>query len=87
MDAYLSVGGIPEYLKWINQETSVFLSLCKNSFTADSFFSHEYKRIFISSLARNKNYKKVVDFLCWEVNAIDEQMLPQLKDMVSNLHQ
>ena len=55
MDAYLSVGGIPEYLKWINQETSVFLSLCKNSFTAGSFFSHEYKRIFISSLARNKN--------------------------------
>ncbi len=57
MDAYLSVGGIPEYLKWINQDTSVFLSLCKNSFTAGSFFSHEYKRIFISSMAKKKNYK------------------------------
>jgi AAA+ ATPase superfamily predicted ATPase len=79
MDAYISVGGIPEYLKWINQETSVFLSLCKNSFTADSFFSHEYKRIFISSLARNKNYKKVIDFLSKRSFANRNQILKHLK--------
>ena len=43
MDAYLSVGGIPEYLKWVNMESYVFTGLCKNAFTANSFFSHEYK--------------------------------------------
>jgi len=79
MDAYLSVGGIPEYLKWINQETSVFLSLCKNTFTAGSFFSHEYKRIFISSLARNKNYKKIIDFLSKRSFADRNQILKHLK--------
>ncbi len=63
IDAYLCVGGIPEYLNWVHQESSVFLGLCKNSFTPDSFFEKEYERIFISSLAENKHYREIIKFL------------------------
>lgn len=63
MDAYLTVGGIPEYLKYLNRESSVFLGLCKNAFTSGSFFSNEYERIFTSSLGAHKNYSKIIKFL------------------------
>lgn len=63
MDAYLTVGGIPEYLKRLTKESSIFLSLCQQSFPKESFFSTEYQRIFISSLAENKHYKAIIDFL------------------------
>lgn len=63
MDAYLTIGGIPEYLKWVNKDSSVFLSLCHSSFRADSFFSHEYERIFTSSLSDNPHYKRIIEFL------------------------
>jgi AAA+ ATPase superfamily predicted ATPase len=79
MDAYLSVGGIPEYLKWVNTESSVFTSLCKNAFTADSFFSHEYKRIFTSSLATNRNYKKIIEFMSKQNHVDRNQILKHLK--------
>lgn len=63
LDAALSVGGVPEYLKWVKKESSVFLGLCKNAFRANGFFTTEYDRIFTSSLAHNRNYKSIVDFL------------------------
>lgn len=62
-DAYLTVGGIPEYLKWVNRESSVFLSLCQHSFTSGSFFAREYEKIFTSSMAKNKHYKKIIVLL------------------------
>lgn len=62
-DAYLTVGGVPEYLKWINKESSVFISLCKNSFSSGSFFLHEYERIFTSSMSHNKYYRAIIDIL------------------------
>jgi hypothetical protein len=79
MDAYLTVGGVPEYLKWINKESSVFLGLCKNSFTSGSFFSHEYNRIFTSSMAKNKNYQKIVEFLGNRSFSNRNQILKHLK--------
>ncbi len=63
MDGYLILGGIPEYLKRLKTSSSVFLSLCKNSFIANSPFSKEYEKIFISHLATNKNYRKIIEFL------------------------
>lgn len=63
LDAYLTVGGIPEYLKWVNKDSSVFLGVCKNSFTVNGFFLHEYEKIFTSSLSKNKNYKKIIEIL------------------------
>lgn len=79
LEAYLVVGGIPEYLNWINKESSVFLSLCRNSFTAGSFFSREYEKIFISNLANNKNYKKIIELLSKRRFATRDDLLKHLK--------
>ena len=62
-DAYLTIGGIPEYLKWVKSDSSVFLGLCVNSFKSGSFFSREYNRIFVSSLSSNKHYKEIIELL------------------------
>jgi uncharacterized protein len=62
-DAHLTIGGVPEYLKWLNKESSVFIGLCKNSFLSGSFFSREYERIFTSSMSNNKYYRAIIDIL------------------------
>lgn len=82
MDAYLTVGGLPEYLKWMTTESSVFLSLCKNSFSTGGFFSHEYERIFTSSLSKNKHYKKIIDILS-QRKFMTRQELAKMLDMSS----
>lgn len=79
MDAYLTVGGIPEYLKWCKTSSSVFTSICKNAFIPDSFFSREYERIFVSSLAENKHYKSIIQFLANVRFATREEILTHLK--------
>lgn len=61
--AYLTLGGIPEYLQYIRESSSIFLGICENSFVKDSFFSGEYERIFISSLKNNPHYRKIIHYL------------------------
>jgi len=63
MDAYLTVGGIPEYLKYLKQDSSIFLSLCRNSFRRGAPFVGEYERIFVSSLANNEHYHAIIQYL------------------------
>lgn len=78
LDACLTVGGIPEYLKWVNKDSSIFLSLCQNAFTANSFFASEYQRIFTSSLAKNKYYKTIIEFLSKRKYASREEIIKHL---------
>ena len=63
LDAYLFVGGIPEYLRYLKKDSSVQLAIANNSFKSDSFFVNEYEKIFTSSLADNPEYKKIVKIL------------------------
>ena len=79
MDAYLTVGGIPEYLLRLRDRTSIFTSLCRNAFEAEAFFSTEYKRIFISSMASNENYKKIIEYLSKQRFATRDEILTHLK--------
>jgi len=79
MDAYLTVGGIPEYLKWCKTSSSVFTSICKNAFDSDSFFSREYERIFVSSLSENKHYKAIMQFLSGVRFATRDEICKHLK--------
>jgi len=79
MDAYLSVGGVPAYLLYLKKDSSVFLSLCKNSFKSDGFFTNEYQRIFISSLADNPHYKKIIEFLSKRRFATRNELLTHLR--------
>jgi len=79
MDAYLLVGGIPEYLKWLAQDSSVFMSLCNATFKPGSFFLHEYQRIFISSLADNKHYQTIIEFIAKHRFVSRKKILAHLK--------
>lgn len=79
MDAYLTIGGVPLYLEKLNDESSVFLSLCQGSFTKKSFFSEEYQRIFISSMGENLNYQKIIEFLSKRRYATRAEILKHLK--------
>lgn len=79
MDAYLTVGGIPEYLKYLNRESSVFLGLCKNTFTSGGFFSNEYQRIFTSSFGENRDYLEIIRFLSREKFAARQQIARHIK--------
>ncbi len=79
MDAYLSVGGIPEYLSYLKQASSVFLSLCHNAFAQGGFFVSERDRVFVSSLAKNKHYAKIVDYLSKQRYATRAQIAAYLK--------
>jgi len=79
MDAYLSIGGIPEYLKYLQTNSSVFLSLCENSFQKDANFVREYNRIFTSSLADNKHYRKTIEFLAKRKYATRDEIAVHLK--------
>lgn len=78
MDAYLTVGGLPEYLKWVNTESSVQLSLCKNTFTQNAFFAHEYDKIFTSSMSENKHYKEIVEILSKRKFATRKELAAEL---------
>ncbi|HSC24666.1 MAG TPA: ATP-binding protein [Candidatus Babeliales bacterium] len=81
-DAYLTVGGVPEYLKWITKESSVFISLCKHSFTSGSFFAREYERIFTSSMSNNKYYRAIIDIVSTKKFATRTELM-QLLDISS----
>jgi len=63
MEAYLTIGGIPEYLKRLKKHSSIQIGVCEESFKKDSYFSKEKKRIFISSFASNVHYEEIIDFL------------------------
>jgi hypothetical protein len=63
MDAYLTLGGVPEYLKRLQNSNSVYINICKESFLSSAFFNTECDRIFTSSLSGNKHYKEIVGFL------------------------
>lgn len=78
-DAYLTIGGIPEYLKWVNKESSIFLGLCKNSFCPNTFFVNEYDKIFTSSLAANKYYRQIIKILSKNRFAPRNYILKQLE--------
>ncbi len=79
MDAYLTVGGIPEYLLYLKTNSSLFLSLCEQSFKSNGYFAQEYQRIFISSMAENKNYQKTIEFLAKKRFATREEILTHLR--------
>lgn len=79
MDAYLTVGGVPEYLQWLQEGSSIFLSLCSNAFTKNSSFSREFEKIFVSSLSNNPHYKKIIEFLAKRRFATREEIAAHLK--------
>ena len=62
-NTYLSLGGIPEYLRLIKKHSSAYLALTANSFQPDSFLVTEFEKIFISSFAKSKIYRDIIQHL------------------------
>jgi AAA+ ATPase superfamily predicted ATPase len=79
LEAYLMVGGIPEYLKYLKQDSSVYLSFCKNAFLPGAFFSGEPERLFVSTLAKSLHYAEIVEFIGKQGVTSREQILKKLK--------
>ncbi len=79
VDALLTVGGIPEYLRYLKQDSSIFLSLCRNAFRKGSPFFGEYERIFVSSLANNPHYREIIEYLSKVKFATRAEMAKHLK--------
>jgi AAA+ ATPase superfamily predicted ATPase len=79
LDAYLAVGGIPDYLKRLTLKSSVYLSLCDQAFKPGGFFVDESERIFISSLAKNQHYLAIVEYLAKTKAATKGEILDALK--------
>jgi len=78
-DAYLTLGGIPEYLKLFKTKQSFYVSLCKESFIPGAFFASEYERIFTSSLGSNKHYRQIIAYLSRRRYATRNEILKHLK--------
>jgi AAA+ ATPase superfamily predicted ATPase len=78
-DAYLSVGGIPVYLDRLAKGHSVYLSLCQESFKRDSFFLHEYEKIFVSSFVQSECHRSVLKFLSKKRKATRNEIVKHLK--------
>lgn len=79
LDAYLTVGGMPEYLKRLRYPNSIYLNLLTESFLPGAFFLHEYQRIFTSSLSDNKHYKKIIELLSKHKYLTRTQIMTHLK--------
>ncbi|MBB71014.1 MAG: hypothetical protein CMF50_01285 [Legionellales bacterium] len=79
MDAYLTVGGIPEYLKRLSAHSSVKIGICELSFKQQGFLSHEYQKIFISSFADNVHYQSIIEFLSRHKFATRKEIEKHLK--------
>lgn len=79
LDAHLFVGGIPEYLKYIKQDKSVLLSMCRNSFKDNSFFLNEFEKVFTSSLSNNAHYREIIELLSISKSLSRGDLLEKLK--------
>jgi hypothetical protein len=79
MTAYLTIGGIPEYLLRLPSSLSVLLGIAEQSFVQNSYFLNEYKRIFISSMAKNPYYIKTIEYLSRKRFATRDEISNHLK--------
>lgn len=60
---YLTVGGIPQYLKLLGAESSAYLGFCKNAFLPNSFFSTEFDRILVSNFSSSSLFRQILEFI------------------------
>ena len=78
MLAAIAVGGIPEYLKQLEHEASVYIGLCEKSFRPGGFFRAEKDKVFVSSLAGNRFYEGTIDHLARQKSATRQELYKAL---------
>lgn len=60
---YLTVGGIPQYLKLLSAESSAYLGFCRNAFMPNGFFATEFDRILVSNFANSSLFRQILEFI------------------------
>lgn len=78
-DGYLLVGGVPEYLKRLSKASSVMLDFWKEFSNREGFFYGELERIFVSSLAENPMYRRIIEQLAKRRFATRQELAQLLK--------
>lgn len=63
LTAYISLGGIPAYLKRLGGRGTIYSNICQHSFSRDAYFLLEYEKIFVSSMAHYRYYRDILEFL------------------------
>jgi hypothetical protein len=76
-DAYLLVGGIPEYLLRLGERSSCYLSFAHEAFSENGFFVNEFERMIVSSLAHNPDFEKILRYLA-KVSFCDRKELARI---------
>jgi uncharacterized protein len=76
--AALTLGGIPEYLKRIQNEPSVLIGLCENAFKKNAYFVKEAEKIFVSSFAANKHFRNIIEYLSKRKHSTREELAAKL---------
>lgn len=74
MDLYLTVGGVPEYLKYFNTSGSIYAQLLNLHFRQTNPLFNEPDRIFQSSLSSDKSYKEIINYLSLQKVATREEI-------------
>lgn len=78
LDIYLTVGGIPEYLKYFRQAPGFELPLARESFVPGGYFISEYDRIFVSSLSDKHIYRRIVEELSLQPYSSRDELADKL---------
>ena len=63
LEAYILLGGIPQYLKLISSFSSIQEGISELAFSPEGYFFNEYNRIFISHFGKNASYQEIVELL------------------------
>lgn len=80
LSAQLLTGGVVGYLESIAQSgDSVFSGLASEFFRADGRLFNAYDKTFVSSLAKNAHYRRVIQYLANRSHANREQIARHLK--------
>ena len=74
IESFLTVGGVPPYLRQLTKQSSLFLSLCHESFVQGGFFVGECGRLMVSSLSQDPIYKKIIAYLARHRFAVRAQL-------------
>jgi AAA+ ATPase superfamily predicted ATPase len=61
LEAYLLLGGIPGYLRYLKASSTPLTTLWEEAFVPGGYFLSEFDRIFTSSLAKYRIHKEVIE--------------------------
>jgi AAA+ ATPase superfamily predicted ATPase len=75
LDAYLVLGGIPQYLTELNPAKSLVQNLEDLAFSPQGYFYKEYQRLFISHFAKHHLYERILRTLAQKKTGMETSAL------------